>query len=108
MARNPFSIVEARIRAAEAAGAFEHLPGKGKPLPEDPADGLSGQERFEVLLARSIDAVPEEVLLLREIAALREKDDPASRKLLAEKQLRLTMLHEANGRNVSARLLGEK
>jgi hypothetical protein len=106
MAKGFDALVEARIRAAQAAGAFEHLDGKGKPLPPDPADGLPSDARFEVLLARSVDAVPEEVELLREIEALRARvdaGDSEAAKPLAFKQLRLTMLHEAAGRNLSAR-----
>lgn len=109
--RVPFSWVEARIRAARHAGELDGLPGAGEPLPPDATDGLPGAERFEVLLARSVGAVPEEVDLMRELAELRRRiehpqpgdDVGALRRAVSRRALRLSMLHEANGRNLSAR-----
>ena len=34
------SFVERQIREAQEAGAFDHLPGLGKPLPDEPDDDL--------------------------------------------------------------------
>lgn len=103
------ALVEARIRAAQNDGKLSGLSGEGKPLPDDPADNLPSDERFQVLLARSVGHVPEEVALLREIEALRARiaeGDESLRGRLADCELRLTMLHEANGRNLSARRVG--
>lgn len=100
------ALVEARIRKAEQEGKLSNLPGEGKPLPPDVADGLPSDERFQVLLARSVDHVPEEVLLLKEIESLRARllaGDESVRPELSARELRLTMLHEANGRYLSAR-----
>lgn len=102
-------MVEARIRAAEREGKLSGLAGEGKPLPPDPVDGLPSDARFEVLLARSVGHVPEEVELLREIAALRARladGDESVRAQLADRELRLTILHEAAGRNLSASRVG--
>jgi hypothetical protein len=97
------SLVEARIRAAIEEGKLSQLPGEGKPLPRDVADDLPSDARFEVLLARSVGGVPEEVQLLREIEQLSQQpDDDTTRRAIAERRLRLSMLHEANGRNLSA------
>lgn len=103
------SSVEARIRAYIRQGKLSNLPGEGKPLPPDPADGLPAEARFEVLLARSVGHVPEEVALMNEIAALRaaiERGDgdelQALRARLTDRSLRLSMMHEANGRYLSA------
>lgn len=103
------ALVEARIRAAQIDGKLSGLSGEGKPLPRDPADDLPSDERFQVLLARSVGHVPEEVELLREIERLRARlaaGDETARGPLAARELRLTMLHEANGRNLSARRVG--
>lgn len=102
-------LAEARIRAAQMDGKLSNLPGEGKPLPRDVADDLPSDERFEVLLARSVGHVPEEVALMKEIALLREwidrdeGDVEQLRARLSDRSLRLTMLHEANGRFLSAR-----
>jgi hypothetical protein len=103
-------LVEARIQDAIQRGALDHLPGEGKPLPEDDLAGLSQQERFEALLARSAGGPPEEVNLLREISDLREalaKDPPAPererlKKELHDKALRLSILFEKAGKFVLA------
>ncbi len=103
------SLVESRILAAEREGKLSNLPGQGKPLPRDIADDLPSEARFEVLLARTVGDVPEEVALMKEIALLREWIDRGEgdvselRARLSDRSLRLTMLHEANGRFLSAR-----
>ena len=60
-------LVDARIRAAQADGAFDDLPGAGKPLPDedDPENVLLNR------LMRESGAVPEFVSLSRELARLR-------------------------------------
>ena len=106
-----WSNVEARILAYIREGKLKDLPGEGRPLPPDPADGLPAEVRFEVLLARSAGHIPEEVALSREIVALREKldrgegDAQALRAELTDRSLRLSMMHEANGRYLSALLV---
>jgi hypothetical protein len=101
-------LVEARIKEAAVKGSFDNLPGKGKPLPPDPLEGLPYDERIAALIHRIAGSAPEEVELLREIDALRNARDAATdpqekkkiTELLQKKTLRLTMLFEASGRNV--------
>jgi hypothetical protein len=101
-------LVEARIQEAASRGAFDDLPGKGKPLPRDPLEGLPYDERMAALIHRSAGSAPEEVELIREIASLREElaaaQAPAEKKRiqaeLQKKTTRLTILFEASGRNV--------
>jgi len=101
-------LVEARIREAEARGAFDNLPGAGKPLPPDPLAGLPYDERMAALIQRMAGSAPEEVELIRDIASLRaalaaEKNEAAQAKLgeaLQKKTLRLSILFESTGRGV--------
>jgi len=62
-------LINARIREAENDGAFENLEGAGKPLPQvdDPDNELMNR------IIRENGAVPEFVLLARELAKLREE-----------------------------------
>lgn len=107
-AKDVHILVEARIQEAAAKGAFDNLPGKGKPLPKDPLEGLPHDERIAALIHRTAGSAPEEVELIREMAALRDEieaaKDPQEKKRLGEmlqkKALRLTVLFEASGRNV--------
>lgn len=99
-------LVEARIQEAASRGALDDLPGAGKPLDLNDLAGLSQEERVEALLIRSAGGTPEEVDLLREIAALREalergpteKERPLLVKQIRDKSLRLSMLFERTGR----------
>ncbi|MGY3437566.1 MULTISPECIES: DnaJ family domain-containing protein [unclassified Marinovum] len=62
-------LITARIREAEAEGAFDNLPGAGKPLPacDDPENALLNR------LVKESGGVPEFVSLSRELARLREE-----------------------------------
>lgn len=93
-------LVDARIRAAQAEGAFDNLPGQGKPLaPEgDPANALINR------LMRENGAVPEFVSLSRELARLRDElaqtgDRTKRQDILKEMSLmdaRIAMARRAN------------
>lgn len=106
--RNLSALVEARIKEAEARGAFDNLPGKGKPMPKDDLAGLPYEDRIAALIHRCSGGAPEEVELLRDIAALREalvteksaEKAQAIRKELERKKMRLSILFEASGRGV--------
>ncbi|MEJ2022567.1 MAG: DUF1992 domain-containing protein [Maritimibacter sp.] len=70
MADHPLiDLISARIRAAEAAGEFDNLPGAGKPLPreDDPENALLNR------IMRENHAEPEFVSLSRELRKLREE-----------------------------------
>ena len=62
-------LITARIREAEAEGAFDNLPGAGKPLPpcDDPENAMLNR------LVKESGGVPEFVSLSRELARLREE-----------------------------------
>ncbi|WP_136439529.1 DUF1992 domain-containing protein [Pacificoceanicola onchidii] len=62
-------LINAKIRAAEEDGAFDDLPGAGKPLPpcDDPENAVM------VRILKDNGAVPEVVALSRELARLREE-----------------------------------
>jgi Domain of unknown function (DUF1992) len=82
------SVVDAQIRVAEARGAFDNLPGAGKPIPglmdaDDPDWWIKGfikREKVpaEVLLPpslalrREVEKLPETVRALRSEQAVRE------------------------------------
>lgn len=62
-------LITARIREAEAEGAFDDLPGSGKPLPpcDDPENALVNR------LVKESGGAPEFVSLSRELEKLREE-----------------------------------
>ena len=61
-------LITSKIKEAEADGAFDNLPGAGKPLPEvgDPKSAYLNR------VMRENGVVPEFVALSKEMAALRE------------------------------------
>lgn len=102
-------VVEQRIQEAMRRGELDGLPGEGKPLKVDDLPGVSSEERMEAIL-RGGGNMPEEVELLRELAALRERydrttDDEERQKLrstMRDKATRLSILFEAGGRPLMA------
>ena len=62
-------LITAKIKAAEAEGEFDNLPGAGKPLPpcDDPENALLNR------VVKENGATPEFVSLSRELARLREE-----------------------------------
>ncbi|MBY6003204.1 DUF1992 domain-containing protein [Salipiger bermudensis] len=62
-------LINARIAKAEGEGAFDNLPGAGKPLPacDDPENAVINR------ILKDNGAVPEFVSLSRELAKLREE-----------------------------------
>lgn len=62
-------LINARIAAAERDGAFDNLPGAGKPLPacDDPENAVINR------ILRDNGAVPEAVSISQELARLREE-----------------------------------
>ena len=67
-------LINQKIAAAEADGAFDDLPGAGKPLPpcDDPENAVLNR------IMRDNGAVPEFVSLSRELARLRAELREAS------------------------------
>jgi len=67
------SVVDEIIRDAMARGEFDRLPGAGKPLDHDAYFALPEDQRLALTALKNAGYVPEEVDLLREIGALKEK-----------------------------------
>jgi hypothetical protein len=96
------SVVEEIIRDAMARGEFDHLPGAGKPLDLDAYFALPEDQRLAFTALKNAGYVPEEVDLLREIKALKEKlagsSDPIARECLnreiRDRTLKFDLLQE--------------
>lgn len=73
MALNIDALIEAQIRAAREAGAFDDLPGRGKPLELEDLRHLSPEQRMEALLLKTCGELSPEAALLRQISALRQQ-----------------------------------
>jgi DnaJ homolog subfamily C member 28 len=63
------SLIEQQIRAAQSAGAFDNLPGYGKPLPRDRDQDIAGESWISNRVLKQAGFVPEWVRLRKEIAA---------------------------------------
>ena len=100
------SSIEARIREAIERGDFDNLAGRGKPLNLDDYFNAPEDLRMAFAMLKSNEFVPEEVELMREIAALKEQinhaHDLAQKetlgKKLRDKSLALTLLLESRRR----------
>ena len=60
-------LIESRIRDAAEAGAFEGLPGAGRPLRFDPSEQLAGDNWMGYKILRDGDMLPSWLMLAREI-----------------------------------------
>jgi hypothetical protein len=65
-------LAERRISEALARGDLDHLPGAGKPLVFDDEPLLTPEQRMVNRILKNAGFTPREVLLRREIAALRQ------------------------------------
>ena len=101
--------VEEQIQRAMAEGAFDDLPGKGKPLDLETYFSTPEHLRMAYSVLKSGDFIPEEVQMFRDIdelkAQLKSCSDEAERerlrKQISEKTLNLTVLlerHRQRGR----------
>jgi hypothetical protein len=66
-------LAEQRILEAERRGEFAHLPGAGRPLAFDDDAMLSPEQRMTNKILGNAGFAPREVLLRRELAALRDE-----------------------------------
>jgi hypothetical protein len=66
-------LAEQRIAEAERRGEFADLPGAGQPLAFDDDAMLSPEQRMANRVLKNAGFTPREVLLRRELAALREE-----------------------------------
>jgi hypothetical protein len=100
-------LVEAKIAEAQKAGAFDDLPGAGKPL--DLADDRLVPEDVRVAyrILKNAGYVPEELIQRREAADLRKlvasiaSDDPERRRALAKLALLESRMERARPRRGS-------
>ena len=65
-------IVEERIREAQQAGAFDNLPGKGKPLVLEDLSAVPEDLRMAYHLLKNAHVLPPEAELQKEIHTLQD------------------------------------
>jgi len=89
-------LVEDRIQKAQEEGAFDNLPGKGKPLNLDDDSIIPEDLRLAFRVLKNAHFLPIEVELRKEIFNLRQllnaAIDPDSRREL-RRELNLLILH---------------
>jgi hypothetical protein len=98
------AIIEAKIAEAQRAGAFDDLPGAGKPLDLDDDRLVPEDVRMAYRILRNAGFVPVEVEARKEVAELRKLiaatvDQPQKRRALAKLALLETRL-DARGTGV--------
>ncbi|OGP30514.1 MAG: hypothetical protein A2038_12320 [Deltaproteobacteria bacterium GWA2_57_13] len=65
-------IVEERIRQAQQAGAFDNLPGKGKPLELEDLSWVPEDLRAAYIMLKNAHVLPPKAQLLKEIHTLED------------------------------------
>jgi len=93
-------IAEERIKEAQRAGAFDNLPGKGKPLDLEDLSWVPDDLRIGYLVLKNAHVLPPEAELLKDIHTiedlLKHVEDEGERRALAKsiqfKLIRLDML----------------
>ncbi len=66
-------VAERRIQEAKLEGAFDNLPGEGKPLPPDRFANLPPEFRMAARVLANAGMSPEAVGLLRELRETRQR-----------------------------------
>jgi len=66
------ALVEERIKAAQQEGAFDNLPGKGKPLNLDDDAGIPEDLRLTFKILKNANCLPIEMELRKEYFNLRK------------------------------------
>jgi hypothetical protein len=89
-------VVEERILEAQRAGAFDNLPGKGKPLRFDDESWVPEDLRVAYHVLKNARVLPPEAELLKEIHTLEDLlkyvEDEDERKVLA-KSIQWKIIH---------------
>jgi hypothetical protein len=93
-------IAEQRILEAQRAGAFDNLPGKGKPLELEDLSWVPDDLRIGYMVLKNANVLPPEAELLKDIHTiedlLKHVEDEGQRRALAKsiqwKMIRLDML----------------
>jgi DnaJ-like protein len=96
--------VDEKIKESIAAGEFDNLPGKGKPLHLDAYFAMPEHLRMGYSILKNADIIPEEMELLRKIESLKqslesstaESEQKALRRQLSEKITSFNMRMERN------------
>ena len=109
-------IAEERIREAQQAGAFDNLPGKGKPLVLEDLSNVPEDLRMAYHILKNSQVLPPEVELQKEISTLQDLlkyvEEDGERKALAKeiewKVIRLDLLKKRSMSLQSARFYGKK
>ena len=100
-------IVEDRIQRAQEEGAFENLPGKGKPLKLDDDSSMPEDLRLAYKILKNADCLPVELELRKQIFTLRQLLDApidAETRRNLQKELNLLLLRFNVRRRVAANL----
>ena len=107
-------LVESRIREAQERGEFDHLPGAGRPLPDEDLSGVPQELRVAYRVLRNAGCLPPEVDALRDldaaiawIAAGSAADGAVDRTAARRRLLALTLALEARGPGRAAAALIE-
>ncbi|MBB3109481.1 hypothetical protein FHS18_001533 [Paenibacillus phyllosphaerae] len=98
-------IAEERIKEAIADGAFDNLPGKGKPLVMEDLSHVPEDMRMSYKVMKNAGFLPPEMQLSKEMVTLQdmlalcttEEERVSLRDELTEKKLRYRMMLEAKG-----------
>ncbi|MCO7175331.1 DnaJ family domain-containing protein [Sporolactobacillus kofuensis] len=113
-------MAEEKIKEGLSAGAFDHLPGKGKPLVLEDLSAVPPDLRAGYKMLKNAGILPEEVQLRKEIVTLTDllkccEDDQESERLSKElrfKRLQFNQLmekrsvrHSSTFKNYRSRLL---
>lgn len=96
------ALVEERVAAARRAGAFDDLPGAGRPLAFDDEPLVPEELRMAYRILRNAGFVPAEVQTLRDLRQLERlieaaADDAARRRALARLDLLLERASRSRG-----------
>jgi hypothetical protein len=97
---------EAIIREAMERGEFDNLAGRGKPIDLNAYFETPEELRMMFAVLKNAGVVPEEIDLLNEMAALKErlegsfdeKERRRIRKLISDKQMRFNLIMERRRR----------
>ena len=109
-------IAEERIREAQKEGAFDNLPGKGKPLALQDMSMVPEDLRMSYHILKNAQVLPPEAELQKEIHTLQDLlkyvEEEGERKALAKeiewKVIRLDMLKKRTFSWRSSRFYGKK
>jgi hypothetical protein len=93
-------VVEEKIREAQEAGAFDNLPGAGKPLRLEDLSWVPEDLRVAYTILKNAHVLPPEVELLKQIRTIEEllkyvEDGPQKKDLMKQiqwKMIRLDLL----------------